>query len=60
MGFENFVDDVWQDDTINKFAVSKAQKQLSQIFLELNHIPKHVINLGITSAAGISLESSGI
>ena len=60
MGFENFVNDVWQDDSISKFAVSKAQKQLSQIFLELNHIPKHVINLGITSAASISLESSGI
>ena len=60
MGFENFVNDVWQDDSISKFAVSKAQKQLSQIFLELNHVPKHVINLGITSAASISLESSGI
>ena len=36
------------------------QRQLSQIFLELNHTPKNIINLGYPSAASISLEHSGL
>lgn len=60
MSFDSFINDVWQDSSTNNFAVKKAQRQLSQIFLELNHTPKHVINLGYPNAASVSLEASGI
>jgi hypothetical protein len=60
MSFDNFINDVWQDSLTSNFAVKKAQRQLSQIFLELNHTPKHVINLGHPNAATVSLESNGI
>jgi hypothetical protein len=60
MSFDSFINDVWQDASTSNFAVKKAQRQLSQIFLELNHTPKHVINLGYPNAASVSLEASGI
>lgn len=60
MSFDSFINDVWQDSSITNFAVKRAQRQLSQIFLELNHTPKHVINLGHPNAASVSLESGGI
>ena len=60
MSFGSFIDAAWQDASIVNFAVNKAQRQLSQIFLELNHTPKHVINLGYKNAASISLEQNGI
>jgi len=60
MSFDSFINDVWHDTSVREFAVKKAQKQLSQIFLELNHTPKNVINLGYKNAASISLEANGI
>jgi hypothetical protein len=60
MSFDKFVSSIWQDNSVSNFAIKKAKNQLSQIFLELNHTPKHVINLGYTNAASISLEASGI
>lgn len=60
MSFESFISDVWQDVSIRNFAVNKAQKQLSQMFLELNHTPKNIINIGYTNAASLSLKESGL
>ena len=60
MSFENFIEGLWQDKNISAFAVRKAQKQLSQIFLELAHTPKHVLNLGHVNAGSLSLEQNGI
>jgi len=60
MSFDSFINNAWSDPGIVNFATKRAEKQLSQIFLELNHIPKHVINLGNTNAASLSLEASGL
>lgn len=60
MSFDGFIKEVWQDKNISTFAVRKAQKQLSQIFLELAHTPKHVLNLGHVNAGSLSLEQNGI
>ena len=60
MSFENFIEEVWQDANISEYAVKKAKKQLSQIFLELAHTPKHVLNLGHANAGSIALEQNGI
>ncbi len=60
MSFDNFVAEVWQDtDTVN-FSVRRAQKQLYQIFLELNHTPKTVLNLGHENAASLWLKQNGV
>lgn len=60
MSFENFIDYAWQDKVVASTATPRAAKQLSQIFLELNHTPKNIINLGHINAASISLEQSGL
>jgi hypothetical protein len=60
MSFENFVDDVWTDESILKFTPKKVNKQLSQILHELNHTPKNVLNCSWKNAAGIALEDQGI
>ena len=60
MSFENFVDEVWTDSHIRNFAPKQATKQLSQIFHELNHTPKAVLNCSWRSAATIALQSQGI
>jgi hypothetical protein len=60
MSFDNFINDVWQDSDVTTFSVRRAQKQLSQIFLELNHTPQAVLNLGSKNAAGIALQQNGI
>lgn len=60
MSFDNFISDVWSDQSIVNFAIKRAQKQLSQIFLELNHTPKNVISLGYSNAASLSLEAGGL
>jgi hypothetical protein len=60
MSFDSFINDAWRDPGIVNFAVKRVQRQLSQIFLELNHTPKNIINLGYPSAASISLEHSGL
>lgn len=60
MSFDNFIQDIWSDPNVASFSVNRAQKQLSRIFLELNHTPKNVINLGHPNAASLSLEASGL
>jgi hypothetical protein len=55
MSFESFVDTVWQDTNIANFAVKKAQRQLDQIFLELNHTPQTIYNVGHKNAASLAL-----
>lgn len=60
MSFENFIEEIWQDTNISTFSIRKAKKQLSQIFLELSHTPKHVLNLGHVNAGSLALEQSGI
>ena len=60
MSFESFVDTVWQDTNIANFAVKKAQRQLDQIFLELNHTPQTIYNVGHKNAASLALEANGL
>jgi hypothetical protein len=60
MSFDGFIDTVWQDSAIANFAVKKAQRQLSQIFLELNHKPTTIYNVGHKNAASLALESNGL
>ena len=60
MSFDSFIDSAWQDTAVNSTAVKRAQKQLSQIFLELNHTPVDILNLGYTNAASLCLQSSGL
>jgi hypothetical protein len=58
MSFESFIGDVWQDPAVKGFALKKVQKQISQIFLELNHTPKNILNFGYKNAASILLDSN--
>ena len=60
MSFNNFIDNVWKNQAISSVAIRRAQKQMSQIFLELAHTPKNVINLGSENAASIALTQQGI
>ena len=60
MSFENFIESVWKDKNISIFSIRKAQKQLSQIFLELAHTPKNVLNLGYVNSGSLALEQNGI
>lgn len=60
MSFDSFIDSVWQESTLSDIAVKKAQRQLQQIFLELNHTPKNVLSLGYESAASIALKQNGV
>jgi hypothetical protein len=60
MSFENFVDEVWSDASISNLAIRRANKQLSQILLELNHTPVNVLNLGTENAASLSLKQNGV
>lgn len=60
MSFDNFIQDIWGDPNVVSFSTKRAQKQLSQIFLELTHTPKNVISLGYPNAASLSLEASGL
>ena len=55
MSFDLFVDQVWKDEAITGYSVKRATKQMAQIFLELNHTPKHVLSCGWKNAASIAL-----
>ena len=60
MSFENFVDDVWSDESVLSYSLKKSSKQLFQIFHELNHVPQNVLSCGWKSSAAIALEQQGI
>ena len=60
MSFESFIDDAWSDQSVVASSVKRAQRQLGQVFLELNHTPKRIANLGHPNAATIWLEASGL
>lgn len=60
MSFESFVDSAWEDDSIMAYSAKKSAKQISQIFHELNHTPRDVLNCGWKSSAAIALEQQGV
>lgn len=60
MEFNKFIQKIWANPDIKSNASKKSQKQISQIFLELNHQPKDVLVLGFDNSAQFALESMGI
>jgi len=60
MSFESFVDEVWNDESVLAHSSKRSSKQISQIFHELNHVPRDVLSCGWKSSAAISLEKLGI
>lgn len=60
MSFDSFIDSVWSDAELASVAIRRAQKQLNQIYLELNHTPKNVLNLGHENAASLALQQNNI
>jgi hypothetical protein len=60
MSFDSFIDNVWDDSGTASVSIKRTQKQLTQIFHELNHTPKNILSLGYSSSASMYLSQAGL